>query len=404
MLGADSPFRDRAFLRYWLARVFSISGYLVQSVAIAWQIYALTDSAVDLGLVGLVQFLPRVLLLPVVGNAADRYDRRQLMLASQVVQGIAILVLTLACASDNVSRELLFFIVLVTGAARTLEMPATQSLLPALVTPATLPRAVALSAAATQTATIVAPALGGLLFAFGATSVYAVATAMFCVAVMSTVRLASPPQTRIAVTVSGTEHFMAGIRFIARERAILGAISLDLFAVLLGGATALLPIIARDILDTGPWGLGLLRSAPAVGALAVSFWLAHHPLENSVGKWMFGCVALFGVATIAFGLSRSMTVSMISLLVLGGADMVSVVIRNAYIQLQTPDAMRGRVSAVNSMFVGASNQLGEFESGLTAAWLGTVPAVVLGGIGTLLVVVVWMRVFPELWHAQRLER
>ena len=404
LISADSPFRDRAFSRYWLARVFSISGYLVQSVAVAWQVYQLTGSALDLGLVGLIQFLPRVALLPVVGNAADRYDRRKLMLFAQVVQGLALLVLTLASAYGVIGRELIFGLVLITGAARTLEMPATQSLLPALVAPAVMSRAVAISASATQAATILAPAVGGFLFALGATTVYAVTTAMFGVAVIATTRIAIPAQVRSVVTGSGLAHFLEGIRFVVRQRAILGAISLDLFAVLLGGATALLPIIAHEVLHTGPWGLGLLRSAPAAGALLTSIWLAHYPLEKSVGKLMFGCVALFGLATIAFGVSESMAFSLASLALLGGADMVSVVIRSAYVQLQTPDEMRGRVSAVNSLFIGASNQLCEFESGVTAAWLGTVGAVVLGGIGTLVVVAVWTRLFPELLHAERLER
>ncbi|MDD5248956.1 MAG: MFS transporter [Rhodocyclaceae bacterium] len=400
----DSLFRHRSFVLYWLARVFSTSGYQVQSVAVAWQVYELTGRAFDLGLVGLMQFLPRVLLVAVVGNAADRYDRRKLMLAAQAVQAATLLVLTVASATGAVSRELIFALVLVAGAARSFELPVTQALLPALIAPAGLSRAVAMSASAGQAATILAPALGGFLYLLGATVVYTLTTAAFVVAAAATTAIRVAPQVRAAMPGSGIAHFLEGIRFIRRQRAILGAISLDLCAVFLGGATALLPIIAHEILATGPWGLGLLRSAPAVGALLMAIGLAHHPLRRAIGKLMFGCVAVFGLATIAFGLSHSLALSLAILAVLGGADMVSVVIRNAYVQLQTPDAMRGRVSAVNSVFIGASNQLGEFESGVTAAWFGVVPAVVLGGVGTLLVVAIWMRRFPELLHAQRLER
>jgi MFS family permease len=401
--GGEPIFRSRPFALYWLARVFSAGGYLVQSVAVAWQIYELTGSALDLGLVGLIQFLPRVLLTPFVGNAADRYDRRRLMLGAQLVQAATMVVLTLACAFGAVSRELIFVLILVIGSARTLEWPASQALLPALVSAAALPRAVAVSASAMQAATVIAPAIGGLVYMLGATAAYALTTATFLIAVAATAAVRVAPRTVARAAGSSLELFREGIRFIVHQRAILGAMSLDLCAVLLGGATALLPIIAQEVLATGPWGLGLLRSAPAVGALITTVWLAHHPIERGVGRKMFACVAVFGVATIAFGLSHSLLLSMLILAVLGAADMVSVVIRNAYVQLRTPDAVRGRVSAVNSIFIGASNQLGEFESGLTAAWFGAVPAVVLGGVGTLLVVAVWMRLFPELLRTEKLE-
>jgi MFS family permease len=400
----DSPLRDRNFLCYWLARVFSMSAYQVQSVAVAWQVYELTGSALDLGLVGLMQFLPRVLLMAVVGNAADRYDRRRLMLLAQAVQCATMLALAAATAGGFVSRELIFALVVLAGAARSLEHPATLALLPSLMAPSALSRATAMSAAANQAATILAPAAAGFLYFAGAVVVYGLTVAVFVAALVATAAIRLAPGPARVADGSGSRRFLEGIRFIRGHRAMLGAISLDLCAVFLGGATALLPVIARDILGTGPWGLGLLRSAPAIGALTMGIWLAHHPLERRIGRLMFFCVAVFGAATVVFGLSRSLPLSMLVLAVLGAADMVSVVIRNAYVQLQTPDEMRGRVSAVNSVFIGASNQLGEFESGVTAAWFGTVPAVVAGGLGTLLVVAIWMRIFPELLRAERLER
>lgn len=403
-LAPDSPLRSRTFVLYWLARVFSVSAYQVQSVAVAWQVFELTGSAFDLGLIGLMQFLPRVLLIGVVGNAADRHDRRALMFAAQFVQCCAMAALAVATASGAVSRDFVFGIAIVAGAARSFELPATQALLPSLVPASGLSRAVAISASAGQAATIVAPAVGGFLYVLGAASVYGLTAAVFAVAAAATAAIRAPRPAAAPRTASGLRHFLEGIRFVRRHRAILGAISLDLCAVFLGGATALLPIIAHEILGAGPSGLGLLRSAPAIGALAVAVWLARHPLQRAIGRAMFAGVAVFGAATIAFGLSHSLALSMLILAVLGGADMVSVVIRNAYVQLQTPDEMRGRVSAVNSVFIGASNQLGEFESGVTAAWFGTVPAVILGGAGTLLVVLAWMRMFPQLLHAERLER
>jgi MFS family permease len=402
-LASDSPLRNRSFVLYWLTRVFSMSAYQVQSVGVAWQIYALTGSALDLGLVGLMQFLPRVVLLPIVGNAADRYDRRRLMLVAQAVQAVTMAALAWATASGAVTRELILALVVVAGAARALEHPATLALLPTLLAPSALSRATAMSASANQAATILAPAAAGFLYLFGATVVYALTTAAFVAALVAAAAMRVGPQPRTVAAGAGFSRFLEGVRFIRGHRAMLGAISLDLCAVFLGGATALLPIFAQEVLESGPWGLGLLRSAPAVGALALAVWLAHYPLERGIGRLMFACVAIFGAATIAFGLSHSLVGSMLILAVLGGADMVSVVIRNAYVQLQTPNEMRGRVSAVNSVFIGASNQLGEFESGVTAAWFGAVPAVILGGVGTLLVVVLWMRWFPELLRAERLE-
>jgi len=391
----------RPFLAFWMARVFTASGFQMLTVAIGWHLYQLTGNVLDLGLVGLVEFAPRVLFMLHTGHVADRYDRRKVAALCQSLQGLIALALALGSATDNVTRELIFALAFLLGATRSFEMPATQALLPNVVPAGLFPRAVAASASATQAATIVAPAVGGFLYAFGSIWVYGPTVALYAIACVLTLSL----QARGQVAQRGRasiESLLAGIRFIRSRPDILGAISLDLFAVLLGGATALLPVFAKDILLTGPLGLGLLRSAPAVGALLMSLWLARFPFERNVGRTMFTAVGVFGVATIAFGLSTSFWFSLAVLVVLGAADMISMVIRGAFVQLETPDEMRGRVSAVNGLFIGASNQLGEFESGVTAHWFGTVPAVVLGGVGTLLVTGVWIKLFPTLARRDRL--
>ncbi|WP_060494434.1 MFS transporter [Pseudomonas sp. NBRC 111140] len=385
----------RPFLAFWLARVFTASGFQMLTVAIGWHLYQLTGNVLDLGLVGLVEFAPRVLFILHTGHVADRYDRRKVAALCQSLQGLIALALAVGSATDNVTRELIFALAFLLGATRSFEMPATQALLPNVVPPGLFPRAVAASASATQSATIVAPAVGGFLYAFGSIWVYGPTVALYAIACVLTLSL----QARGQVAQRGRasiESLLAGIRFIRSRPDILGAISLDLFAVLLGGATALLPVFAKDILLTGPMGLGLLRSAPAVGALLMSLWLARFPFERKVGRTMFTAVGVFGVATIAFGLSTSFWFSLAVLVVLGAADMISMVIRSSFVQLETPDEMRGRVSAVNGLFIGASNQLGEFESGVTAHWFGTVPAVVMGGVGTLVVTGVWIKLFPTL--------
>lgn len=393
--------QHRPFMAFWLARVFTASGFQMLTVAIGWHLYQLTGNVLDLGLVGLVEFAPRVLFMLHTGHVADRYDRRKVAALCQTLQGLIALVLALGSATDNVSRELIFALAFLLGAARSFEMPATQALLPNVVPPGLFPRAVAASASATQAATIVAPAVGGFLYAFGSIWVYGPTVALYAIACGLMLGLDSRQQVPQRGRAS-LESLLAGIRFIRSRPDILGAISLDLFAVLLGGATALLPVFAKDILLTGPWGLGLLRSAPAVGALLMSLWLARFPVERKVGRTMFTAVGVFGVATIAFGLSTSFWFSLAVLVVLGAADMISMVIRGAFVQLETPDEMRGRVSAVNGLFIGASNQLGEFESGVTAHWFGTVPAVVLGDVGTLVVTGVWIRLFPGLARRDRL--
>lgn len=391
----------RPFVAFWMARVFTASGFQMLTVAIGWHLYQLTGNVLDLGLVGLVEFAPRVLFMLHTGHVADRYDRRKVAALCQTLQALIALALAVGSATDNVSRELIFLLAFLLGATRSFEMPATQALLPNVVPAGLFPRAVAASASATQSATIVAPAVGGMLYALGSTWVYGPTVVLYLIACLLTLSLDSRQQVPQRGRAS-LESLLAGIRFIRSRPDILGAISLDLFAVLLGGATALLPVFAKDILLTGAWGLGLLRSAPAVGALLMSLWLARFPVERKVGLVMFTAVGVFGVATIAFGLSTSFWFSLAVLVVLGAADMISMVIRSAFVQLETPDEMRGRVSAVNGLFIGASNQLGEFESGVTAHWFGTVPAVVFGGVGTLLVTGVWMKLFPTLTHRDRM--
>ena len=396
-----SPFRHRAFTHFWFARVATTMAYQMLAVAVGWQIYALTSSALDLGLIGLVQFLPSLVLVLVSGHVADRYDRRAVVGTSQTMQAIAVMVLAVFSFHEAVTELLIFALVALIGSARAFEAPTLQALLPGLVPPAVLPRAVAASASANQTAVIIGPAAGGLLYVLGPTAVYATSASLFVLAsiLVWRIRIERTPPKREPATL---ESIFAGIAFIRKQPAVLGAISLDLFAVLLGGATALLPIYARDILFTGPWGLGLLRSAPALGALSMALYFARRPPDRRVGRTMFAAVATFGVATMVFAVSTSFALSMVALVLLGASDMVSVVIRISLVQLDTPDAMRGRVSAVNSVFIGTSNQLGEFESGVTAALFGTVPAVLLGGVGTLFVVLLWMRVFPTLLRRDRL--
>ncbi len=398
-----SILRHTPFRLLWLARVCSTVAIQMQAVAVGWQIYALTGSVLYLGLVGLAQFLPMFLLTLVVGHTADRYDRRRIAAVCQAVEGTALACLALGSFSGWLGKEAILAIVFLVGAARAFEGPTMQALVPGLVPQESIPQAAAWSASANQTASILGPALGGLLYVLGATTVYATAAALFFAACsfMVAIRVTRAPFRREPVSLRSV---FAGIAFIRSRPEILGAISLDLFAVLLGGATALLPVYARDILSTGPWGLGLLRSAPALGALVMSVFLARNPLRRRVGRTMFASVFIFGVGTIVFALSKSFALSICALVLMGAADVISVVIRSSLVQIETPDEMRGRVSAVNSMFIGTSNQLGEFESGATAALFGTVPAVLIGGIGTIVVVLLWMRLFPKLAAIDSLRR
>jgi MFS family permease len=393
---------QRPFVLFWLARVFAMIAHQMLAVGVGWQMYTLTGRALDLGLVGLAQFLPSFFLVLVAGHVADHFDRRRVLQLCMVAEAAAALGLAVASALGVITEHAIFALIFVVGAARAFQMPTMQALLPALVPPALLSRAIAANASASQAAIIAGPALGGIIYVAGPAAVYGVSTALFVLTglMIFLIRTARRPARTAA---PGLSSVLEGIRFIRRQPAVLGAISLDMFAVLLGGATALLPIYARDILHTGPWGLGVLRSCTAVGALGMALWLARHPLRGHAGRKMFAAVAVFGAATIVFGVSRSFVVSLVALTVLGASDMISVVIRQSLVQLQTPDHMRGRVSAVNSLFIGTSNQLGEFESGVTAAWLGVVPSVVVGGVGTLLVVLACMRLFPSLASIDRLE-
>lgn len=402
MSDADAPLRSfRPFMRFWFGRLAGTMANQMLMVAVGWQMYGLTGSAWDLGLVGLYQFAPALLLVLVAGQAADRHERRRILALCMTVQVAIALTLLAAAQGGWASRGLLLGLSVAIGLAKAFQMPAQQAIVPLLVPPVVLPRALAFSSAGMQAAIIGGPALGGLVIAASTASVYAACALLFAVAVwlFAGVRHAPVPSSTEPVRLA---TMLAGVRFIRSRPAVLGAISLDLFAVLLGGATALLPIFAKDILHVGPWGLGLLRAAPAVGALAMSIGLAHWPITRRVGRCMFGAVAVYGLATLVFGLSTTFWLSMAALAVAGASDMVSVVIRQSLVQLETPNEMRGRVSAVNAIFIGASNQLGEFESGATAAWLGPVGSVVLGGAGCLLVAGLWMKLFPDLARRERL--
>lgn len=378
-----------------------MTAYQMQVVATGWTVYELTNNPLDLGLVGLVQFLPRIALTLWAGRLADRYDRRKIALFSTATQAIACGCLAYASSVGALRSELVFLLIAIIGASRSFEMPSMQAMLPSLLTPKLFPRGMALSTAATQAAIIGGPALAGFVLMAGASMVYWVATLLFIFAASMMFVLPSmrPTESRNR----DRDSLFAGIHFIVGKPVILGAISLDLFAVLLGGATAMLPIFAKDILHVGPTGLGLLQAAPAIGALATTGLLARYPLRRGIGRSLFFSVAIFGLATILFAISTSFWLSLVTLVVLGASDCVSVVIRQSLVQLETPDEMRGRVSAVNSVFIGASNQLGEFESGVVAALIGTVPSVVLGGFGTLLVTAGWMALFPSLLRRDTIE-
>jgi MFS family permease len=380
---------------FWCGRVASGLAFQIQAVAVGWQIYEVTHSTFMLGMVGLAQFLPIVLFTLVAGYVADRFDRRVVYGIALGIQGLASGVLALGTWGHWLSVTGIFTVVGVIGAARSFQGPSTQALLPTLVPDHLVPKAIAWATGAFQTASIIGPSVGGILYAFGPAVPYAAASAL---ALIGTAFVALIRQERNARPRQPTTFasLFSGITYIWAKPVILGSISLDLFAVLLGGATALLPVFARDILHVGVWGLGALRSAPAIGSLGTSIYLARRPPQRNVGKRMFTAVFAFGVTTIVFGLSRSFALSFGALLIMGAVDTVSVVIRSSLVQLETPDEMRGRVGAVNSLFIGTSNQLGEFESGVTASLFGTVPATVLGGVGTLVVAALWMRLFPSL--------
>src|SRR5580704_11682868 len=391
------------FTLYQAARFFIVAALEMQSVAVGWQVYEITRRPLDLGLIGLAQFLPGVLLFLVSGHVADRFDRRKLVTLCYCGFALNSGLLWVIAWRASHSVHLIYAVVVLVGVVRAFNAPVSRALLPQLVPGEHFPNAVAWNASIFQAATIIGPSIGGFLYAFarGPSAVYITATVTALAAVLSTLRITLQTQVRSREPITWTT-VLAGFRYIWEHKLVLGSISLDMFAVLLGGAVALLPVYAQEILHTGPWGMGILRSAPGVGALLTALALANRPLRRRAGATMLWCVAGFGAFTIAFGLSRNLIISVISLFFVGAADMVSVIVRGTLVQLATPDAMRGRVSAVNSIFIGTSNEFGEFESGITAQWFGAVPAVLIGGIGTLMVVALWAWMFPELRKADTL--
>jgi MFS family permease len=399
----SSALSHRDFRRFLSASFLAILASQIQSVAVSWQIYSIARTPLALGYVGLFQFLPMMACTIPAGHIADRFDRKLILVVSNLFTAVAsggflMLALTRTTAIWPFYAALMLF-----GAARAFAGPAAQSFVPMLVPHDQFPQAVAWNSSTSQVAVIAGPAIGGAIYILGPAVDYGLCTVLFVTIaiVMMSIRSRSAHYEAEADT-TAFERLTAGIAYVWRKPLILGAFSLDLFAVLLGGATALLPIYARDILHVGPAGLGVLRSAPALGAAMLGLALGQRALERRAGLAMFACVAIFGIATIVFGLSDNFALSIAALFVLGASDMVSVYVRATLTQLATPDAMRGRVSAVNRLFVGASNELGEFESGITATWFGTVPAVVIGGVGTIVIVAVWYRLFPSLREVDRL--
>jgi MFS family permease len=397
-------FGNRDFSLYLAARFLGTLAVQMQTVAVGWQVYEVTRDPLDLGLIGLSQFLPFVLSILPAGHLADSRDRRRIVTACYVLEGVCALLLLAIVLRGLTEATPVFAVMTLFGIARAFQMPTGQALLPNLVPSEQFGAAVAINSSTWQIATIAGPALGGFVYLAGAPVVYASAAGLFAIAVALTLALRAGGDRGQPREAASLETLLLGLKFVRRRRTVLGAISLDLFAVLFGGATALLPVYAADVLHAGPDGLGWLRSAPAIGAAVCGIVLSLMPITRRVGRHMFGGVLVFGAATIVFGLSTSFWLSMIALVAMGAGDMVSVYIRHLLVQLETPDAIRGRVSAVNAVFIGASNELGEFESGVTAAWFGTVAAVVVGGCATLAVAASWTRLFPELARMDRLPR
>lgn len=395
-------FSFRAFRFFLAMRLPAALAVQMQSVAIGWQVYDITHKPLSLGLVGLAQFLPIFGFSLIAGHVADLFDRRRILTICLVLQLLTSLLLLAIVISADRNVWQIYGVLVLFGTARAFSAPVTQSILPNLVPAELLGRAFAWNSSSFQAMTIVGPALGGLAYAVGPKVVYGTSSVLFLLSVAAATAIHRPVKT-IERRRLDWDTLLAGIRFIAERPPIFGAISLDLFAVLFGGATALLPVYAHDILLIGPFGLGFLRSAPALGAVMVGLFLTHRSLGGNAGRTMFLGVALFGISTIIFGLSRNFLISLAALFILGAADMVSVFVRQNLIQRTTPDSMRGRVNAISFLFIGASNELGEMESGVTAAWLGTVEAVVLGGVGTIVVMALWLWRFPELRRVNRLE-
>jgi MFS family permease len=399
---APSVFRHRAFALYWFSRIASILSFHMVVVAIGWQLYELTGSAFDLGLIGLVQFAPILFLTPFVGHFADRYDRRLILILCQLTEAVAAVVLIGGTLSGTLGAPVIYVAVAVLGIARAFEIPTMAAIIPSLVPRNEVQRAMAWFASANQTGQIVGPALGGVLYLLGPSAVYGITVVMWGLGSVMLALMRFEPGPRSTEPFS-LASLLGGFRFVRRDRIILGTLSLDMFAVLLGGATALLPIFARDILLTGPWGLGLLRASPGLGALVMSVILARRPLTLRVGPVLFSVLTIYGLAVTCFAFSTWLPLSMAALATMGAADVVSVVIRFSLVQLRTPAQMRGRVSAVNGLFTGTSNQLGDFRAGVMGALFGAVPAVAIGGVGTILVTAIWMFLFPELRRIRSLD-
>jgi len=398
-----AAFTHPGFVLFQIARFLIVAAVEMQAVAVGWQVYEITGRPLDLGYVGLAQFLPGILLFPLSGHASDRFERRHVLSACYAGYAVCFALLLALAQRGLHSVTAIYVVMVLVGVVRSFNSTASRSILPQLVPEEHFPNAVAWNATIFQAATILGPSFGGILYAafHGPSAVYVIAMVTAIGATVSSFSIKPEVKARPRERMSLKTVF-AGLHYIWSKKLILGAISLDLFAVLLGGAVALLPVYAREILRTGPWGLGLLRAAPGVGAAVMAMLLAHRPLRGRSGLTLLWAVAGFGVFTILFGLSRSLTLSLIALFLLGASDMISVIIRATLTQLATPDAMRGRVTAVDMIFIGASNEFGQFESGVTAQWFGTVPAVVLGGIGTLVVIALWAWLFPELRHAGEL--
>ncbi len=402
-MAVPSLFRNRSFVALLLSRFVAALATQIQSVAVGWHVYDLSNDPVALGYVGLAVFIPMALATLPAGDMVDRFNRRNMIAIGGVMQCLtatALLGLTIADVTDLWPY---YAAVTFMGVARAVGGPAYQALVPQVVGDANLGRAVALVSSSFQTATIAGPAVGGVIYLFGPQITFALCIGLFALGVLTVMMMRGPfARPHSTSTLSAWGRLCEGLSYVRHNPVVLGAQSLDMMAVLLGGATALLPVYARDILHVGPEGLGVLRAAPAVGAVMVGLALGRWPIGHHVGRWLFSCVALFGLATVIFGLSTSFALSLISLLVMGAADMVSMYVRLTLVQLATPDAMRGRVSSVNVLFIGASNELGEFESGVTAGWFGAVPAVIIGGVGTLAVVGLWAWMFPALRTVDRM--
>jgi MFS family permease len=393
---------EHAFIRYLMARTLGTLAVQMQTVAVGWQVYAATSDPLDLGLIGLSQFLPFILLILPAGHAADHYDRRKILTGCYFLNMMSAVGLLAFSILGVHAVGPVFAVMTLLGVTRAFAMPSAQALVPNLVRPELFAKATAVNSTVFQVCTIAGPTLGGLLYLAGAGVVFGTVATLLAISTLLMMRVRIGGRNTTAPPAVTLRSLLSGLTFVRSKPTVLGAISLDLFAVLFGGATALLPIYARDILHTTSVGLGVLRTAPGIGAAACALILSLSPLERRVGPWLFAGVGVFGAATVVFGLSTNIVVSVIALMLLGAGDMVSVYLRHLLVQLETPDEIRGRVSAVNAVFIGASNELGEFESGITAAWFGTVRAVVLGGVATILVAATWAWWFPQLRRMDRL--